>query len=248
MTLFEEHIILLKSNAFTNIIQNDSFLFLETPDFLNEYLVPVVPIEEFDLESAQDLLSKENDDGKIVSVYISELLRNDYQPLLEKLGYSEAYKDVYLFNNTDEDFQVDIDAQLEEVKDEDYDQYLGFLKEAFPEWENEIDYTNYFHELSKSSSEKKNFKDFVLKYNSQIVSMGSIIIDKELDLAYIHNAATVTDWRRQGFFVVLNMLMCNYSRNLDVKRFYAVVTEGEGSYHAYKKLGFEEREIYYSYS
>lgn len=248
MTLFEEHIILLKSNAFTNVIQNDSYIFLETPDFLNEYLVPMVAIEKFDLEDAEEFLDKENEKGKNVSVYLSEILKDDYEILLKKLDFEMSFKDIYLFNHTSEDFEIDSDAELEEVTESNFDEYLGLLKDAFPEWENEIDYTEYFHDLSKNSNEKKIFKDFVLKYNSQIVSMGSIIIDKELDLAYLHNAATVMDWRRQGFFLLLNKLMCNYARKLDVKRFYSIVDEDEGSYNAYKKLGFEEKEIYYSYS
>lgn len=251
MNIFEDSINLLKGAAFTNIKVTESYLFLESPAILSEYIVPLTFLNQFNSQEAHDLFLNEQDQGKNISYYLRSTLLDDYKDYFNKLRITEDYVDSYMLKLLENKEQIENnDTILEEVNDSNFEEYKLNALEIFNTWSNEEDYVSYFNQLSKSSSngEEKFYKDYVLTLNKSIVSIGSVIFDIDMNLAYVHNAGTVTDYRRNGYFYILNKCIINKALEYGINRIYSITEKDSDSFNAYTKLGFKEVDHYYSFS
>lgn len=251
MNIFEDSINLLKGAAFTNIQVNDSYLYLESPAIFSEYIVPLTYLDKFDSQSAHDLFLNLQENDKNISYYIRQTLVDEYRDYFKRLKLSEDYVDSYMVKEVIEPIEFDSNGTLlVEVEEDFFEDYKYTALEIFNNWANEEDYVNYFNQLSKEHTKDftKVFKDYVLTLNNTIVSIGSTIYDIEMNLAYIHNAGTVSDYRRNGYFNILNNLIINEAVRMGINRIYSITEQGSESYNAYKKLGFKEEDVYYSFS
>lgn len=249
MNIFEDSINLLKGAAFTNIQVEDSFIFLESPAIFSEYIVPLTFLDKFDTQTADDLYSRDLEDNKNISYYIRQTLVSDYEDYLRSLKLSQDYIDSYMVLHIKDYLDFDNkETILVEVKDENFEEYKASALELFQSWSNEEEYVEYFNSLSKENNDSKIFKDYILKLNGEIVSIASIIFDVEMNLAYIHNAGTLPQFRRNGYFNVMNSFLVNKAFELGITRAYAITEKDGESYYAYKKMGFKEEDSYYSFS
>jgi len=250
MNIFEDSINLLKGAAFTNIKTEESFLFLESPAIFNEYIVPLTFLDKFDTQTADDLFNQEMEDNKNISYYLRQTLVDDYQAYFANLKLSRDYIDSYMVYNTKDFLEIDIkETKLLEVTKENFDDYKETALELFESWSNEGDYVDYFNKLAEEhNTEDKIFKDFLLKLDNQTVSIASVIFDVQMNLAYIHNAGTLNEFRRNGYFNIINSFIINKAFDLGITRTYSITEKDGESYYAYKKLGFKEEDAYYSFS
>jgi len=249
MNIFEDSINLLKGAAFSNIQMEDSFIFLESPAIFSEYIVPLTFLDKFDTQASDEIFNQELEQDKNISYYIRQTLVDDYSDYLKGLKLSMDYIDSYMVLDLETDIIFDDkNTKLIEVTESNFDDYKDIALEIFSNWGNEEDYVDYFNNLSKTNTPARMFKDYILEYNGSIVSIASIIIDTELNIAYIHNAGTVTEFRRNGYFNIINSYIINTAFDLGVSRFYSITEKDGESYNAYKKLGFKEQDSYYSFS
>lgn len=248
MSLFEDSVLLLKGSAFVNVSRSDSFIYLEGNSFFSSYIVPTTAFEEFNTEFAEKIMSQVPED-KIISLYIPEEFKESFSGYLTENEYSLDFVDCFLLKDLKEDYTIPQDDNvIVEVASDNFDEFLAAALKTFPEWSNEEDYTRYFDSLAQSSSENKIFKDFMLKVNDTVASFGSIILDKDTNLAYVHNAGTLDQFRRQGYFTTLNMSFCNQALFNKINRIYVIVEQGEESHQAYQKMGFTEQGNYFIYT
>lgn len=246
---FQDHIKLLSGSIYLNISENDSSLILDS-FFNDEYWSFIVLKNKFETEKFnsaisiwKDLLSK----GKKFSLYINRDFNNSYLDSLTENGFEEISIDTYIFKNITqlESAELNSDEEFSEVGNSTETKYIEQAKLAFPEWDNEEFYTKYFIQKSNESSSsaqennsEKGYKNFVIKNSSDIITFGSLIYSKELNLAYIHNSGTNEKFRRQGYFSKLNNLMMNFLLNQGITRIYAMAEEGGNSYNGFLKQGF----------
>jgi len=249
MNIFEDSINLLKGAAFSNIQVEDSFIFLESPAIFSEYIVPLTFLDKLDTALADDIYSREVEQDKNISYYIRQTLLDDYSDYLKGLKLSQDYIDSYMVLNVLNPIEFeDNNATLAEVTSDNFKQFKSAALQIFESWGNEEDYVNYFNELGKNNTSEKSFKDYILEYNGSVVSIASVIFDTELNLAYIHNAGTLPEFRRNGYFNIINSFIINKAFELGISRVYSITEKGGESYNAYKKLGFKEEDTYYSFS
>lgn len=249
MNIFEDSINLLKGAAFSNIQVEDSFIFLESPAIFSEYIVPLTFLDKFDTAYADDIFNIELEKEKNISYYIRQTLVDDYYEYLKGLKLSQDYIDSYMVLTPVDllDFD-DKNTSLIEVTEENFNAFKATALEIFANWSNEEDYVDYFSNLSKTNTETRMFKDYILEYNGAIVSIASVILDKDLNIAYIHNAGTVEEFRRNGYFNIINSFIINKILQQGIARVYSITEKDGESYNAYKNLGFKEQDSYYSFS
>ncbi len=250
MNIFEDSINLLKGSAFTEITVNDTFIFLESPAIFSEYIVPLTWLDKFDTQTAHELFLKESEEEKNISYYIRHTLQSEYSGYLKSLKLSHDYTDSYMVNELKTLTKFDDKGTtLLEVTENTFEEYKAIALDIFNTWVNEEDYVNHFHNLAiNQQSETKNFKDFCLTLNDTIVSIASVVWDTEMNLAYIHNAGTLIDFRKNGYFTIINGYLANYLFNLGITRIYAIVEKDSDSQNIYRRLNFKEQDTYYSYS
>lgn len=250
MKIFEDSINLLKGAAFSNIKVFDSYLFLESSPIFNEYIVPLTFLDKFDTQAAHELFLNEIEENKNISYYLRQTLVSDYSDYFKSLKLSEDYIDSYMLYLASDYINIDYkETELVEVEENNFEEYKSAALEIFESWSNEEDYVTYFNQLSmESTNDEKTFKDFLLLQNKQVVSIGSAIFDKTNNLTYIHNAGTHTEFRRNGFFNIINTYIINISLDMNISRIYSIVEKDGDSYNAYKKIGFKEEDSYYSFS
>lgn len=248
MGLFDDSILLLKGSAFVNVSRSDSFLYLEGNSFFSSYIVPTTAFEKFNKQFAEKLMAEVPDD-KIISLYIPEEFKESFADYLSENEYTLDFVDCFLMKDLKEEYTITQDDNvIVEVASDNFDEFLSAALKTFPEWGNEEDYTRFFAELAQNSTETKIFKDFMLKANDTVASFGSIIMDKEINLAYVHNSGTLEQFRRQGYFTTLNMSFCNQALFNKINRIYVIVEQGEESHQAYQKMGFTEQGNYFIYT
>lgn len=248
MNIFEDSINLLKGTAFTNIVVKESYIFLEAPAIFNEYIVPLTFLDKFETQEAHDLFLTKGDSTNL-SYYIRNTLLDDYTDYLNSLDLSLDYVDVYLTYTSNEILNPELnDCELRKVDEEFFDEYKQVALEIFPNWSNEEEYVEYFNNLSKEKNTDKIYTDYALIKDGQIISIASTIYDVKANLAYIHNAGTVLEYRRKGYFTLINKLLINKAFDLGINRSYVIVEKDSESFNAYKKIGFNEEDEYYSFS
>jgi RimJ/RimL family protein N-acetyltransferase len=247
--LFEKQTELLKDILFTEVIEKETFTVLVS--FLDNdiwnLIVPKTSSQSFDWEDVDKVIQAYP--VKKFSYYLPADLELDFKNKLDQRGWKYSSTDTYISKTLTEKFDSNLEAgeSFEEVSDSNHLEYISEAKVAFPEYEDSEKYTKTFYKFGKVQGSKQ-LRNFIIKNEDQIITFGSAIYSKELDLAYMHNAGTNQKFRRQGYFTKLKKLMLNYFHNEGIKNVYAIVEENGGSYHALKNLGFAVSANYFIYS
>ena len=210
------------------------------------FLIPNVHISDFDWSQAIELIDSEKRNGYDLSFYISLILMEEYRPVLEKKGHKMLGSEVYIFKTIDR-MLPDISCKYENVTDSTIDFFVKMDKECFPDWENNEEYSRYFHEKSKIGGDPTIYNVLARK-DGDYVGFGSAIISAKLGLSYLHNTGVVEKFRRLGIYSDLVIQRCNKSLGLGAKDIFAIVEEDSGSFWALSKLGFKPVATYYIYS
>ena len=221
--------------------------FVHLKSFFNDgwynFLVPTVWVKDFPWSQATGVVESEAKLGYDVSFYIHSSFLADYQPVLKERGHEKIGSEVYMVKTLDKPFQ-NIICEYENVTNTNIDLFVNLAKMCFPDWDNNEEYSRYFHKLSKTSVDP-NVKNFISKSGTDTVGFGGVVISRKLRLAYLHNTGVLESFRRRGFYSDLVRYRCNKSLELGVSEVFALVEENSESYHGLEKLGFRPEETYY---
>lgn len=200
---------------------------------------------DLDTKELNKLIKSEKDDGKKVSFYINQTLLNSYQSYLKKNDYRLGGNEIYLqktLHNIDKpklpaDYVVDSSYDLNAV--------VSVLEKCFPEWPEEKAYLERYEQYKKIGQEDRCFETFVVHHQDEIVGSGSISLDKNLNLGYLHNAGILATHRRKGLHTALVDERCLYCIVNGVTRVVSIVDDNAGSYTSLLNNGFVTADKFY---
>lgn len=230
-----------------NFSQDKTFLYISSPfnDQWYNFMVPLVKPSDFNWKEAERIITEEKEQGRDVSYYIHSSLVADYESFLKELRYADGGDEVYMYKQL-ELSDSESAANLTVVDDSSLEDFVKMSNSCFPDWDNNEEYSRKCYNFDKAINTRE-FPSFILKDEGKASSFGALILSKELNLGYIHNTGTLEKYRRKGYFSSLIKSMCRYLLDRNISEVYAIVEEDSGSYHGFKKLGFDAVEKFYLY-
>ncbi len=223
---------------------NEVISFLTEDANYYNYLIPKV--NSLTSYQRREIVKRLQEKG--IPIYVHENLVDTYKDFLK--NFNLLGTDVYLVMNDtkgekalqlEENFAIDTKYSIGEV--------IKLLTECFGGWKSEPLYCKLFEESKNNGLEDRIFETFVIReidYN-QIVAAGSIVIDKSLNLAYLHNSGVHENYRRMGLHTALINARVNLGIENGINKFLAITEENGASYHSYKKNGFKVYDKFYFY-
>lgn len=219
---------------------------------LFNYILPKVDeINPPLLEEIKDFINKAKFSSQNPSFYINHDYENKFRELIEKLGLTELTSDLYLSGNSKNVRVSDkMTLPLNYTLTDKYnvDELSDLLTECFGGWESERDYIRLVENASNKFSANRKMKTFVVKYNDKIVASGSVILDTELGIGYLHNAGVHENHRRKGLHTALIQKRLVYCLDHGVNTWLMITEDNSASAFGYKKLGFTEYDKFYFYT
>ncbi len=208
------------------------------------YIIPKVGPSILNKKEVKRIIENEKKAGYLMSYYLNESILNDYYKYslqLENFG-----DDVFISIKVTEPYKIE-NKDFVELTELNLEEYVSLAKSCFPDWENEEMYTRMFFNFGEKKNERI-LKTILIKEGNDIIAFGSVIIDLDLKLAYLHNSGTHERSRNKGYFSALVKNRCNIALEYGIKEVYAIVENGEGSYRVLSQLGFEVQETFHLYS
>ncbi len=247
--LFLRNLKLLQGSIYPEASRTGTYWFVKSrfKDVWYNYIVPVVPPEDFTWDAAAKIISTAKAENRGIAFYIPEDLMSGYQPDLIRRGYKQLGSEVYMYRKVDDEF-ADVVGDLIPVTKENLAEYIDIAVECFPEWKSEKDYSQYFFDLEQGSGRDPLYKSYLISVDHKFVAFGSIVISPKLNLAYLHNAGTVAEYRHQGYYLNMVKHRCNVAIDSGVNEFYSLVDKSAGSYKALQKMGFEPKATSYLFA
>jgi predicted acetyltransferase len=200
------------------------------------------------LQSITEMIDVENSKGLRLSLYIHSSLLTSYQDLFTEFGVSRMGIDEYLYVNQDDNTKIILPPGYELTSVYDIESVKNVLVECFEGWEGENQYTDVFESLKQREFDDREYETFVVMHESQVVAAGSVAIDQQVRLAYLHNTGVVKQHRRKGLYTALLNQRLNLMRDRGVTRALAISETNSGSYKALLKNGFRVEETAYLYA
>lgn len=250
-SLFSKSNKLLVGSIYSELKDNldKSLLYISSPfkDQWYNFMVPLVESNHFDWKYAETTIEKESLKGRKISYYVHSSLKDSYEKELKKRGYSDGGDEIYIYKKISG--QMDgCGGSLVPVNNAMLEKYVEMSCICFPDWDNNEEYSRMCYDFD-SSVKSREFPAFVLQVDGECVASGALLLStsQDLSLGYIHNTGTLPEHRRKGYFSCMIKEMCNYLRQKGINEVYAIVEEDSGSYHGFKKLGFDVKEKFYLY-
>jgi len=236
---------LLKGSIYTDIIKKETFFHLRSVFDAQWYnfVVPIIGVDEFNWKEANEVVKVEELKNKKISYYVHAQLIPGYRPRLQNLHYTDFARDSYMFAKLDKRLD-NAQGKLVPIDKDNSEEYFEMAVKCFPEWDEEKEYSEYFLNLEKKKTEKE-YHSYLLEVDGKNVSFGSVIISPEHNLSYLHNAGTLPEYRRRGYFSALNKHLCNLSLDKGVNEIFGLVEKTGPSYFALQKLGFKPLDTFY---
>ena len=236
----------MKNILYKDFVEYETFIhgesFLE--DALYNYIIPKVEAEKLNKEEVDTVVASEEGKGISMTYYINESLKSSFSDLLRS---NEDYgDDTFISFKLKETLKAER-TDYTELSEEDFEEYISLAKECFSDWDNEEFYSRMFLEHG-AEKEGKILKTLIFKDEGEIVSFGSVVVDRNLKLGYLHNAGTREESRNRGYFSDITKGLCNIASEQGSDEMYAIVEDGEGSYQALTRLGFEVSDRFYLYA
>lgn len=246
--LYKRNLSLFDKILNSSVYPCETFLHVKSyyKDIWYNFIVPTVGVNTFNFDEAQKIIEHENEDGVSVSYYVNHELYTQFKSALVALGKEEVVAEMYMYLNVNQPLQVENANKIKELSQENLQDYLNKSQLCFPEWENNRDYSLQFFEYSqKQPFTNKTVKNFVLVEQNEVVSFGSIIVDTEARLAYLHNSGTSPNHRKKGYHTELIKHRINIALEHGVNEVYAIVEENSKSQVNMQRLGFEAGDKFY---
>ena len=247
-SIFWRTIRLQLENSNQSIDEYPTFIHVRSV-FNDEWYNFIIPIQEaqyFEWDKAESIINSESLSGKTVSLCIHKELNEAYKDALTAKGFEEAGSEVYMHRKSMQE-EIQDDRTFESVEDSNYEILLEMSSSCFPDWDNNEEFTKFFHDLTGKET-KNSYHEYLEKDGDQYVAYGCAVLSKEENLAYLHNTGTLEEHRRKGYFTSLIQFLSNLALNMGMQDLVAIVEEGEGSYQALLKMGFEEKELFILYT
>lgn len=245
---FDRALKLFDGILYKDVIKTKSYVYLSSY-FKTKYwnlVIPTVSSDQFNFEEFDELVSSEKLKDREVSLYIPENLNSDYSSFVTKQGYSLLTTDSYLYCRLEKKFDVS-DENYDLLSQSNIQDQLYLAEVCIPDMDNK-EYTELFEYNHKPNIKDKFFYNVLRYKDAKAVAFGFLVVDKQDNLAYLHNAATHPDYRKKGFFKEMVKYRCNLALDNQVDEIFAIVESGGVSNATLTKLGFEEKEKYYIYS
>lgn len=242
MDIFNRGKTLFKDIFYSDIREFTTFVYLKSVFSAKWYnlVEPKVFQEQLNWEEVSRITTEEKQSGITVSFYIHQMLLENYEEHLVSRGYKKQADEVYLFkeihglNNSLSTGFVPVTAQsLPALKQ--------LVKTCFPEYSNNDEYCNICQNVSltlaAAKGEKQNYNYLYIE-NGAYVAFGSVLISRDLKLAYLHNMGTHPTYRRKGLFSKLTNFLTNVAAQEGATVIYANTEYKGASYNGFEKLGF----------
>lgn len=210
------------------------------------WVMPNTSSEDLDHHSLDKLLKTEKMLNIQTCFYISQNHQTDYHKYLHTNGYIESGNDIYMSLKLTKKFTIP-DADIQKLNESNIEDQLLLADGIFGDDFDSKAYTELFEYNHKKNITDKHFHNLLLYKNGLPVSFGFVIVDIKDNIAYLHNAGTHPEHRRKGYFEVLVKYRCNLAFDHGVKNVFAIVEKDGASYNNYLKLGFEEKDSFYTY-
>lgn len=207
------------------------------------FIIPNVSPSELNWGSIKEVLSSEKEEGYSLSYAISEDKIEEYREAFKIANHPEFGSEFHLFKTIGE-VEDNFQGEFEELSEENLEVLQEMGKKCFPEWPNIEEYNRYFLKLSKDQGSNK-FKNLLYKVGGEYVGFACVIISKEDNLAYFHNAGILEEHRRKGYFTDMVNYRMKLCKEAGVTDCYSIVEKDGASYNGLKKLGFEEAVKFY---
>ncbi len=247
--LFLRNLKLLQSSIYPEATESETFWFVKSKfkDIWYNYIVPIVLPADFSWDAAAKIIGAAPSENREIAFYIPEDLMSGYQPELIRRRYKQFGSEVYMYQKIEEKFG-DVAGDLVSVTKENLAEYLDIAVKCFPEWKSEKEYSQYFFDLEQGSGRDPLYKSYLLSVDHKFVAFGSIVMSPKLNLAYLHNAGTVAEYRHQGHYLNMVKHRCNVAIDSGVNECYSLVDKSAGSYKALQKIGFEPKATSYLFA
>lgn len=240
---------LLKGVFYSEVIENVVFIYYRSVFKENFYnlLIPnqrenTIPI---DWPTIQCQIKTETELGRGVSLYISEDQIDKSQSDLLNHGYKKDIDDLYVWKELDKKYEIP-SLDFIEVNESNLNLFIQASAECFPDFPNNTEYCEFCFKISSTGIDKRNLNVLIM-VNNQVAAFGSVLVSRELKIAYLHNLGTLAQFRRRGYFDALVKYLSNYAFQNGASIIYANVEDGGASHNGFTKLGYKKDSKFYHF-
>ncbi len=179
------------------------------------------------------------------SLYVTDDYYSKNQAFLEKLGVEKLGSGAYLYKTLSSKEHAKAPVGHELTTDITKSDYSSMLEECFTDFADSSLYNKTWEGYRESGQAGRVFETFIARNEGEVVGAGSVVVDKNLKLGYLHNGAVRVKHRRQGLHASLTNARINFANDLGAQQVFSVVEDGGSSYGSLTKLGFKARAKYY---
>lgn len=220
---------------YPTFFHNKSFFSSEWYNFV----IPKVAPAALDEELVQELIVAETKLGKNVSYYINASLAMSYSSYLASQKFAHIGNENYLVRKVDRPIDIFLNDDYSINTTYDLAKVIEVLELCFPEWPEETNYSKVYENYKANRQQGRLFETFCIYFKNELIGAGSIVIDKDINLAYLHNAGIQELHRRKGLHTALINYRCNYALENGVNTILSIVDDIAGSFISLQKDGFE---------
>ena len=242
-SILQKHNKLVDEILYRNFFEYDTFIHAQSvlDDPWYNFLIPKVNSSKLNQDKVNEVIKTEKDRGLSLAYYIHESLYEDYKNYLPQKDY--VADDTFISVTLDKPFNI-IGQEIVELTEEYFEEYIKLTKECFPDWENEEKYSKLIFNLG-DKVENRRLKTHLILEDGEIAAFGSVIIDPDQNLAYLHNAGTRKQSRNKGYFSSIIKEECNIALKAGVREIYGLAEDGTSSHRILTKMGFETKDVFH---
>lgn len=208
-------------------------------DYWYNFIVPKAEIpENLDFNTINKIIDGEYKKGVSISYYVNQSIEENYKETLDDQGYNTYAHDIYLTKELHSPQQLILPDGYTITHEYALAEVIAVLEKCFPEWESEKEYSKVYEDYKTKGQPDRMFETFVVKYKSTIVGAGSIVLDKKLNLAYLHNTGIAQEYRRKGLHTALINERCNFAYKNGVTETLSLADPNDASYASLTKNSF----------
>lgn len=204
--------------------------------------------EELDGQALFDLLKFENASGIQLSLYVNEVIKNNFTDFLATNQFSEIGTDNYLAIVLPYPSEPNLPDGYVLSTSYDLTQLKKLLTDCFDGWVGEDFYSDIYDKLRNQKDPTRVFETFGIRHGDELVAAGSVVLDKYLKLAYLHNMGVALTHRRKGLFTALANHCLTFAQSFGVNEAFAITEYESGSYLALKSMGFSQKDKYHLFT
>lgn len=228
----------VKTTPFAKVYLSD------IPGGYHNFAAPTVSNpQDFNLEIVANIL-KEN--GQDLSIYLSEVHQKAgfVEYLIRKGCKYHGFDSWVVLDNKLYNKTVAVDYTVEEVTKDNFSDFADVEAACFPDFPGNPDYLKISKETIGYGNGDIQSKFYVIYENSKPVACGAILFSKKQNIAYLHGAGTLEEYRGKGYQTTLIKHRVNVALKNDITRIYSSVEPGSKSWSNCIKTGFNQATSY----